>query len=199
MPTTTQPTSEVPPRVRLLRAAEALFYGRGIRATGVEAVLEHAQVARNTLYHQFGGKDGLVAAYLQDRDDRWRQHWEAAIDACEDPLDRILAIFDALSTWDRDVVPLTRGCAFLDAQVELSDPQHPAGEVIAAHWRHLAHRLEELAGDAGLPSGAEVARDLVLLYRGALSSLSDAPAEDVIAHARGVAADLLVGRGAHAR
>lgn len=189
----------MPPRARLLRAADDLFYGHGIRATGVDAVLEHAQVARGTLYHQFGGKGGLVAAYLRARDERWRDHWEQVIAASDDPHGRVLAIFDALASWQTAVGPLSRGCAFLDAQIELADPEHPATAAIDEHWRYLTARLVELADDAGLPAGQEVGRDLVLLYRGALASLQLAPPAEVIAHARSVAAGLLAGHAAHTR
>src|SRR2546423_14053671 len=56
-----------PVRERLLDAADALFYRDGISRTGVDAVLAEAQVSTATLYAQFGGKDGLIAAYLNRR------------------------------------------------------------------------------------------------------------------------------------
>lgn len=182
--------SPLAPRARLLAAAEELFYGAGIRATGVEAVLARAEVARNTLYHHFGGKDGLVAAYLEAREARWREVWSAAIAAASTPIDAVLAIFDALGRWG-EAGHLGRGCAFLDAEVELGDPQHPATAVIADHHRHLAVRLTALAGATGLHPPEVVAADVLVIYRGTLVELLRTPGDDAIVRGRRLAAATL--------
>jgi AcrR family transcriptional regulator len=51
-------------RERLLRAAADLFYSSGINSTGVDAVVRRAGVAKASLYNNFSGTEGLVAAYL---------------------------------------------------------------------------------------------------------------------------------------
>ncbi len=94
---------------------------QGIAATGVDAVLRRAGVAPATLYAHFPGKDHLVAAYLQRRLDRWRETWDAALRHCgDDPDARALSVFDALDEFPRRET--TRGCAFLAAGVEVTDP-----------------------------------------------------------------------------
>src|SRR5690242_11336930 len=113
-------------RTRLLDAAEELFYERGVAATGVDAVLRRAHVAPATLYAHFDGKDGLVAAYLQRRHERWRATWEAALErAGTDAVARLLSVLDAVLEF-QDGYDANRGCAFLAAAVEITDPQHPA-------------------------------------------------------------------------
>ena len=54
-------------RARLLAAADELFYAEGVQSVGIDRVIEHAGVAKATLYSAFGSKDGLVRAYLQAR------------------------------------------------------------------------------------------------------------------------------------
>ena len=54
-------------RARLLAAANELFYAEGVQSVGIDRVIEHAGVAKATLYSAFGSKDGLVRAYLQAR------------------------------------------------------------------------------------------------------------------------------------
>jgi AcrR family transcriptional regulator len=49
-----------------------MFYRKGIRAVGVDAISAEAGVTKKTLYEKYGSKDELVAAYLRARDDRWR-------------------------------------------------------------------------------------------------------------------------------
>ena len=58
---------------RLLDAASALFYARGIRAVGVDLIAEEAGTTKKTLYDCFGSKDALVALYLRRRAMRWQE------------------------------------------------------------------------------------------------------------------------------
>lgn len=182
------------PRERLLEAADELFYGAGIRATGVDALLERAHVARKTLYHQFGGKDGLIVAYLRARDDRWRAHWQAAVEARADPMDRLLALFDALETWE-DGQRRPRGCAFVDALVELADPDHPGAQVVAEHWEAMTAALARLAGAAGAEDPGEAAGELLLIYRGALTDMMVESVPSAIGRARAIARNSLAAHG----
>src|SRR5882672_7257252 len=60
-------------RDKILETASDLFYKRGIRAVGVDLVVEKAGVAKTSLYRHFGTKDDLVAAFLEREDlDFWR-------------------------------------------------------------------------------------------------------------------------------
>ena len=42
------PAADLPPRERILHAAHVLFYGEGIRATGIDKVIAEAQVSKVT-------------------------------------------------------------------------------------------------------------------------------------------------------
>src|SRR5215831_11853765 len=59
-------------RERILAAVDELFYRDGVRAVGVDAVIEHAGVNKMSLYRNFASKDELITAYVEDRD---RQYW----------------------------------------------------------------------------------------------------------------------------
>ena len=163
-------STKAPARERLMDAAEELFYERGIAATGVDAVLQRAHVAPATLYAHFAGKDHLVAAYLQRRHERWRATWDEALERSgDDPDLRALSVFDALDDFhQRQVTP--RGCAFLAAAVEITDPQHPAHQWLAADTRLLEDRLNALATDTGAADPGALASELLLLYDGALAA-----------------------------
>ena len=185
-PPTLASTDRRSPRQRLLDAADELFYGEGIRKTGVDAILEHAQVARKTLYHQFGGKDGLTVEYLRARDERWTRHWLDAIEQQTDTPARLLAIFDALETWTASE-HRPRGCAFIDALVELADPTHPATEVVNNHWAAIKSRLIALASEAGAENPPKLADDLILIYKGVLVSVMVEPVESAVQRGRALA------------
>ncbi|KXK59768.1 transcriptional regulator [Micromonospora rosaria] len=152
---------------RILAAAEELFYHRGITAVGVDLIAEHSGVTKRTLYNQFGAKDHLVAAYLAERDQRWRSLVRATVDACDDPVEAVTAPFDALSIWSGDN---TRGCAFINALAELPDPSHPAHRIAADQKHWLRNLFEELATAAGRAEPATLAVRLLVLHEGALAT-----------------------------
>src|SRR5579864_8081804 len=60
----------------LLRAADELFYREGVRAVGVDAVVERAGVNKMSLYRQFSSKDELVMAYLDSKDEQFFHYVE---------------------------------------------------------------------------------------------------------------------------
>ena len=156
-------------RDRLLDAAEELFVERGIAATGVDAVLGRAEVSPATLYAHFPGKDHLVAGYLERRHERWRATWDAALERCgDDPDARVLAIFDALD--DFPTATSTRGCAFLAAAVEVTEPEHPAYRWLAADTHLLVERLRQLAAESGAADPDALAAEILGLYDAALAS-----------------------------
>ena len=61
----TRREGDLPPRERILAAARALFYRRGIHVVGVDAIAEAAGTNKMTLYRHFPSKDELVAEYLR--------------------------------------------------------------------------------------------------------------------------------------
>ena len=156
-----------PARERLLAAAGELFYESGIAATGVDAVLGRAQVSPATLYAQFAGKDALVAAYLEQRYEVWRQTWDEVLAERTDPVERLLSLFDAVVRY-REREGNRRGCGFLAAATELP-AGHPGQAWLRADSRLLTDRLRELAAAAGLADPDEAAATLLLCYDGALA------------------------------
>ncbi len=177
-------------RRRLLDAAWDLFYRHGINATGVDAVIEAADVARMTFYKQFGSKDGLIAAYLEERDERWRDLLERTIaGAGDDPPARLLAVFDALEQWI--ATESFRGCSFGNAAAELTDPDHPARSVIGASMRVLRRRLLALAEEAGYAAPGAIVDRLLVLYEGALATTLLEIVANPAGTARAAASELL--------
>src|ERR1043165_8845319 len=103
-------------RERLLAAADELFYKEGVRTVGIDRVIEHAGVAKASLYTSFGSKEELVRAYLQLRVEGRVRRITQRIATVEDPRARILGVFDVLAEAVAD--PSYRGCAFINASAE---------------------------------------------------------------------------------
>jgi AcrR family transcriptional regulator len=152
---------------RILEAASDLFYHRGIRAVGVDAIIDGADVARMSFYRHFKSKEGLVLAFLERRDEQFRAWLAAEVRRlAPKPVDRPLAVFDALA---RHFGPADyRGCAFINAMAETADRRDPVHRAAAAHKGKIQVYLAELLEDAGF--SAEYAPDLLLLIDGAVVS-----------------------------
>jgi AcrR family transcriptional regulator len=159
---TTAPTSA---RERLLAAADELFYEEGIHVVGIDRVIEKAGVAKATLYSTFGNKEGLILAYLQARLERRQARINAAISRAKTPRDRVLAVFDALSTYI--TTPGFHGCADINASAE-SEPGSAVEAAVQTSRRWRKSLFAGLARDAGAKDPEVLGRQLEMLYDGAL-------------------------------
>jgi AcrR family transcriptional regulator len=158
--------SRLPPRARILAAASDLFYRHGIRAVGVDAIAEAAGTNKMTLYRHFASKDALVAEYLRQ--------FAAAADGCwdrfteqhpGDPLGQLFAWLEEMA--GHLVSPDERGCALVNAAIELPEKDHPARRVIEDYKRAQRERLVRLCAQAGLSEPDMLADELHLILEGA--------------------------------
>src|SRR3712207_5890046 len=117
-------------RTQILNAAERSFYTDGIGVTGVDAVARAAGVSVVTLYKHFGSKDGLVGAVLSRRLEAWSDVWQALAEAAEDPRDKVLAIFDAVTAFRATAQP-TQWCTFLATASERPVADDVPAELVA--------------------------------------------------------------------
>lgn len=178
-----------PTRDALLEAACALFYRHGIRATSVDAILEKAGVARQSLYLHFASKDGLVAAFLTARDERWCAAMRCHIATAPDGREKLLAVFDFLAAWFAE--PDFHGCAFINTAVEYGDPQHPFHGLAARHKARVRDDLRALCIDAGLADADALAGQLALLIEGAIVTAQVTPGSPAALQAREIARILI--------
>lgn len=174
-------------RAQLLEAAERLFYGRGIRGVGMDDVRDASGLSLKRVYGYYPSKDRLVEAVLEHRDRRWRSALAAHVAAVEDPVDRILAVFDWLERWFSE--PDFRGCAWINAAGEMGGTSPGIARQAREHKRAVADHLAGLVCDAGLPPG--LADHLMLLAEGAMS-LAAIEGDPGVARRAAAAARLLV-------
>ena len=154
-------------RDRLIDSAYDLFSARGIRDVGVDEVIQHAGVAKATLYHHFRSKDDLVLAFLEEREQRWTFDWVATQARARGttPEEQLLAIFDLFDGWfHRDDF---EGCSFINVLLEMS-ADHPAGRASIRHLENIRGVVTELATEAQLRDPAEFARSWHILMKGSI-------------------------------
>jgi AcrR family transcriptional regulator len=178
------------PRERLMKAAD-LFYKEGIRAIGINRVLEESRTPIMTLYRHFGSKEGLVAAYLERRDERIREKFATEMDRrAASPREKILVVFDILREVLEDPEYL-RGCAFINASVEMASPDHEISQIAIRHKDASRQGFAELAAEAGVPDPSGLAIQLQLLMDGAFVDADMRRDPSSAAYARSAAETLL--------
>src|SRR3954463_12602977 len=84
-------------RDRLLSAANELFYDEGVRAVGIDRVIERAGVAKASLYSAFGSKEELIRSYLGGRPAARRLRLEQKLAGYPTAREKILGVFDLLA------------------------------------------------------------------------------------------------------
>lgn len=158
-------------RQRLLETARELFYQEGVRAIGVDTIVERSGVGKATLYRHFPTKDDLITAYVAE-ESRAHQQWFEEIVATSEcsPKEQLLAWFEACD--QRIKEPGFRGCPFLNVMAEIAEAEHPAYQCAVQHERALRDRLAQLSRQAGARDPDQLADQLLLVVNGALVSAS---------------------------
>jgi AcrR family transcriptional regulator len=162
-----QPNPDV--RARILETACSLFYQHGVRAVGVDLVVEKARVAKTSLYRHFRTKDDLIAAFLRREDEDFWRTWDRVADQHRD---QPSAELDAHLGWIGERVGRSnyRGCPQINVAAEFPEIDHPARKVAAAHKRQMRQRLKGIAERLGVARPDELAGQLSILINGAFVS-----------------------------
>jgi AcrR family transcriptional regulator len=148
-------------RERLLRTASELFYAEGIRAVGVDRVIEVAGVTRATFYRHFPSKDDLVVAYLRAVHEAVRA---VAGDRPGEPrLRRTVGSMTELVC-----APGFRGCSFINAAAEFADPDSPVHRAVADYRTWLTGVFVADLAATGHPDPTVAAAHLMMLRDGAM-------------------------------
>jgi len=152
---------------RILRVASELFYREGIRAVGIDRIIEESGVAKASFYRNFATKDDLIVAYLEKKsreslervDEAERRYPDSPKMVLKELLDNLI---DRLNT------PENRGCAFMNTVVEFPDVNHPGHKTAVEHRRELWRRIEDIARRGGAQNPEELASQLRMLCSGAI-------------------------------
>ena len=162
-------------RTKLLDAADRLFYAEGVHTVGIDRVISEAGVAKGSLFYNFSGKDDLVAAYLAGRDESRRARIAKHLEGVTDPVQRVLAVFDALQ--EAATSPGYNGCPFANANAEAA-PDSVEARALRTFRTWLADTFHTLVREAGFTDPEDVADRLRLLNDGAVatSQLDSRPA-----------------------
>jgi AcrR family transcriptional regulator len=155
------------PRERILAAAGLLFAESGVARTGIDTLIDAADVAKATFYRQFPSKEALVVAWLQDDRTRWFARVRAEAEAhSAAPAEVIHHLFDAVAEWleGEDF----NGCPYLNTAVESTNPASTVSEVIRDYLAEIELELRDLVAAAGQPEPLRTAKELQALLSGSI-------------------------------
>lgn len=184
-----QPAANV--RDHILDTATSLFDAHGIRAVGMQQIIDSYGCGKNLLYREFPSKDDLVVAYLE----RCKADWESAVDKATEPLagdpgGQLVAIIRTAA--ERSACPAARGCPLRSTYAEFPDPAHPAHQVAAEHFAAMRAQLQELAEQTGTANPTTLANRIMLILDGAYTNGAtlgpNSAASDAVAFAEEVVA-----------
>ncbi|MCH7335898.1 TetR/AcrR family transcriptional regulator [Acinetobacter sp. NIPH 2699] len=141
---------------RILATASTLFYQDGINSTGINSIIDQANVAKMSLYNNFRTKSELVSCYIEARHQEWLDLYEKRKAQIQTPTEGVLAVFDAYQDHAEFAYENGfRGCGLLNAAAEFPahSPERLAVKkhkdevenILAGHLKQLIDEPEKVA------------------------------------------------------
>jgi len=171
------PKGEVSARERILATASELFYREGVRAIGVDTVVEQSGVSKTSLYRLFESKDALIAAFATEKDRLFWTWWDRMeAQHASDPRALLEALLSGIA--QRIGHPAFRGCPFLNLAAEFPDNDHPGRVIARGNKEEMRARLATLVSTLGARDPDRTAFQMTLLINGAyVTGLMAEPAD----------------------
>lgn len=133
------------PKERILETASLLFHKQGYNSTGINQIIEEAEVAKASLYQHFKSKEELCVGFLNWRHTYW---FKELLEFSANKIsvrEKIIAAFDFLIYMNAK--ENFRGCSFLNILSEIQPDNQEILEVIQAHKSDLRDYFLQLLGD----------------------------------------------------
>jgi AcrR family transcriptional regulator len=160
------PKGEVSARERILATASGLFYREGIRAIGVDTVVERSGVSKTTLYRLFESKEALTAAFAAEKDQLFWVWWDGIEEQhAGDPRALLEALLSGIA--EKIGRPAFRGCPFLNLVTEFPDQNHPGRVIAQDNKEEMRARLATIVAKLGVKDPNRTASQMALIINGA--------------------------------
>lgn len=104
-------TIDIPVREQIVETACRLFYTHGYHLTGINQIIEEANVAKASLYYHFPSKEDLCVEYLIRRYEIWKDRLDKFLDGVTDPREKIIKTFECRSIYLTDTN--FGGCSYI--------------------------------------------------------------------------------------
>ncbi len=157
-------------RIRIVDTASRLFYEQGYNSTGINQIIDEAEIARGSLYNHFPSKRDLLLAYVETASDKWFDALDAFLGGIKSPKRRLLGLFDFRMA--RQVRTNFGGCQFNKIGAEVPKDDVEAFKLVSRQKdrlkEYISGSLQLMAlKDSSLFKKAELVDTLFLLLEGA--------------------------------
>lgn len=164
MPRATQP--RLPPRDRLLHAAEELFMQEGVVRVTVDAIAERAGSTKMTLYRHFPSKEKVVEAWITLLTEDYSAVFdEMAARFPQQPAQQIMGFVHFIT--EHLDASAHQGCPFTRTLAEAGEQFPEVRRLIVAHKQRQYQRIATLCQQAGKADADALAKEITLLLEGA--------------------------------
>ena len=153
---------------KLLSAASELFAAAGIRATGIDVLIEKADVAKNSLYNNFTDKDGLIVHYLKEQE----RKFILGLTAATKKKSNDSSCVERLTSWIKAIEKeLLAGIgdylyAHVNALAEFPNPDHVVHKEVLAFRQRLFEWIRRLFKSDDIPDLDKVIMHLLFIIDG---------------------------------
>jgi AcrR family transcriptional regulator len=153
----------------IIEVAADLLYRNGIQQVSMDDIATECGVTKATVYQHFATKDQLISDCLAGVD---RAHFDWFVEQtarrARGPASALQAVFLVLDQWFNSSV--FRGCAFINATIQLPDQQHPAHLAVLNHKQRTRDWLRSLALAEGFDqtTALRLSSYLMILMEGAI-------------------------------
>ncbi|MEO3402604.1 TetR/AcrR family transcriptional regulator [Mucilaginibacter sp. CAU 1740] len=158
---------------KIIDTAGRLFYKQGFNATGINQVIEEADIAKASLYKHFESKNDLMVAYLQGLHQSWYNRLETDIEKISDPKEKLLALFDHHDA--RQQFRDFGGCPFIKANNEAGAADPRILTEVQEAKEHAKSYIKTLVANSGhrqVLSDDELAETIFLMIEGGVTTAS---------------------------
>ncbi|MEO6282923.1 MAG: TetR/AcrR family transcriptional regulator [Dyadobacter sp.] len=147
-------------RTRILEVASRLFYEQGYNSTGINQIIQEAEIARGSLYNHFPSKRDLLTAYIQNSENLWFMGLDEFLKPIEDPKQKLLAMFDYRI--DRQLRSKFGGCHFNKIGAEVSGDDLDAFVLVQHQKDRLKTYIMALLGLVTPVQPAAIGKEMLL-------------------------------------
>jgi AcrR family transcriptional regulator len=127
---------------KILDVASRLFYDQGYNLTGINQIIDEAEIARASLYNHFDSKTELLLAYLEKTHHSWFEDLHRFLESFASPREKLLAIFDFRIVRQQKLK--YKGCHFSKISAEASQHEIKVFALVKMHKERLRNLIGHL-------------------------------------------------------
>jgi AcrR family transcriptional regulator len=185
---------ESAPKIKILNVASRLFYEQGYNSTGINQIIDEADIARGSLYNHFPSKKDLLSAYIEQAENLWFAALEEYLSQIKDPRSKLLAIFDFRE--QEQFKTDFRGCQFAKVVAELTKDDLKIYEQVSHEKDKLKQYIKNLLAQIELKNPSALTLEMIseaifLLLEGSTVAASLYKSDVSIKNAKTIVAALL--------